>query len=77
MADIMHSPRGRGLDRRPIIVIDGRNFKPGPKETLELARRMTAKQIAANWFWCCLELTTMALFFAGGAAWVILARAGG
>jgi len=72
LSHIQNTPRGKGLDRRHIITIDGKSYRPGPKEAAVLARRMTARQHAANWFWCCLELATMGLFFASGAVWMVL-----
>jgi hypothetical protein len=68
--------RGKGIDRRHIITIDGRNYKPRPQAVAAIVQRMTAKHLAREWFWCALELATMGLFFAAGALWLIIMRAG-
>jgi hypothetical protein len=75
LLDPAFQARGRGTDRRHIITIDGRNYKPqSPQAVAAIVQRMTAKQLAREWFWCCLELATMGLFFAAGALWLIIAH---
>ncbi|RWI46837.1 MAG: hypothetical protein EOQ93_29355 [Mesorhizobium sp.] len=56
-------PRGKGLDRRPIITIDGRNYmrdNRGP-EVARVVAMVEAKRIAADTLLCLGELAGMVL----------------